>query len=140
MNNLPIRQDARGNSQFVLKLSYQLRVRLRAASQSTGASQQAIVRGAISTYLESLHSTPERSVLIPWTEPEAANPANEDQSTQITPEVVDQVDQTIEDQSSQITPEIANQVDQTAENPPSQSTPEVVDQPAAAGKRRKRSR
>jgi hypothetical protein len=116
VNNLPIRQDSRGMTQFVLKVPYQLRLRLHAASQATGASQQSIVRAAISAYVETLRPTPERPVLIPPMESEAS----------------DQVDQATEEPSTQMAPAI---VDQVTDEPSTQTAPEMV-QP----KRRRRSR
>jgi hypothetical protein len=94
MINPSIRQDSRGNTQFVLKLPYSLRTRLHAASQSTGASQQSIVRASIATYLDTLHPTPERPALIPPAEsPSQTAPevVTEESSTQAVPEMIDQV-------------------------------------------------
>jgi hypothetical protein len=137
MHELPIRQDSRGYTQFVLKLPYQLRVRLHAASQQTGASQQALVRGAIATYLESLRIAPERPVLM---EPEVVNQATDDQPVQITSEVIDQVDQTTENPPTQRAPvgepEVVDAVGQTTEDQPIQVTSEVVNQIPQQPKRR----
>jgi hypothetical protein len=59
------KQNISGMATFVLRLPNSLQLRLRAASQRTGASQQVIVRAALMRYLdlelEALQPLPDES-------------------------------------------------------------------------------
>jgi hypothetical protein len=89
--------DLKQTSTFVLRITHSLRARLRAASQTSGVSQQAIVRASLASYLEAHHpyslaslaSQPEVGGLVSTLCPSVQAPAVEAQDQPSTIPVVE---------------------------------------------------